>query len=528
MHGTSTSAAHESPLLNVTASANEAVRALVELACDCTGREAPPPALGSSPSDHALVEAIGQIERMKNSLDAAQSRLEVQLRHVRVRAEREAGLPVAKAGSGVGHEVGLARRISPAAAGNQLSLRRVLVESLPRTLALLEAGEISGWAAEEVSRAVVVLDDDERATVDAEIAARLPELTARGAGRVARAVADRLNAKAAVERVRRSTAQRTVTQRAAGEGMMRLTALLPTHEGVAAYAALAQAASAAKATGDQRSRGAVMADTLMQRVTGAAEGEVVPVEIHLLMTDTALLGDGADVALIDGHPIPGPVARNLALTGALFPETQLRDPDAAGAAPSAAQHRPDPGAAPAPMRWIRRLYADPVSGDLTAIDARRRAFSGQVRTFISARDQRCRGPWCDAPIRHVHHVHGYASGGETTPANGVGTCERLNHVAELPGWSTRISAEGGGGDLILTTPSGHSYRSSPPRLREELCAEPSVSNDAGDSAPPDERALDPRQPEGAGEEDFPYPPWQVVEEWFVPDSWIPVEDLEPF
>ena len=100
VHGTSTSAAHESPLLNVTASASEAVRALVELACDCTGHEAPAPALGSAPADHALVEAIGHIERMKNSLDAAQSQLEVQLRHVRVRAEREAGLPAAKAGSG--------------------------------------------------------------------------------------------------------------------------------------------------------------------------------------------------------------------------------------------------------------------------------------------------------------------------------------------------------------------------------------------------------------------------------------------
>ena len=38
---------------------------------------------------------------------------------------------------------------------------------------------------------------------NSEIAHRLPNLTARGAGRVARGIADRLNAEAAVARIRR-------------------------------------------------------------------------------------------------------------------------------------------------------------------------------------------------------------------------------------------------------------------------------------------------------------------------------------
>ena len=503
-------------------------------------------------SNHALIEAIGQIEQMKNALDAAQARLEVHLRSVRVQAERAAGIPAAKAGSGVGHEIGLARRISPASAGNQLSLRRVLVESMPRTVALLEQGEISGWAAEEVARAVLVLDDEERDTVDAEIAPRLPDLTSRGAGRVARGIADRLNAEAAVARIRRNTALRTVTQRAAGEGMMRLSALLPTHEGVAAYVALTQAAGSAKAQGDERSRGAVMADTLVQRVTGVGEGEIIPVEIQLLMTDATLLAGGNDVALIDGHPIPGPVARNLALTGSLLPDPPASPVVRPSAVPEESCPDADPGkrrpgidedrTEPRASRWLRRLYTDPVSGDLTAIDARRRAFTGHVRAFITARDQRCRGPWCDAPIRHVHHAQGYADGGGTTPENGVGTCERLNQVAELPGWSTRSSSgEGGTGDLTITTPSCHRYTSRPPRLQEELCVAPTRrrSEAAMSGTRPAETGssirVEPeilvRDADGTRvtdpPEDWWIPPPEVMQEWFVPEYWIPVEDLEP-
>lgn len=547
-----------SALLEPVAAAALAVRALVDEATRTTqapgeasrvtrasgGTTRPSQAFGvpstepMAVSDHALVEAIGQIEQMKNSLDAAQARLEVHLRSVRVHAERAAGIPAARAGGGVAHEIGLARHVSPSSAGNQLSLRRVLIESMPRTITLLEQGKISGWAADEVARAVIVLDDEERDAVDAEIAPRLPELTARGAGRVARGIADRLNAEAAVARIRRNTAQRTVTQRAAGEGMMRLSALLPTHEGVAAYTALTQAAGSAKAQGDERSRGAVMADTLVQRVTGVPAGAIIPVEIQLLMTDTTLLAGANDVALIDGHPIPGPVARNLALTGSLLPgpcaSPGARPPSPPGETCSDVElDRQDARA----TRWLRRLYTDPVTGDLTAVDSRRRAFTGHIRTFITARDQRCRGPWCDAPIRHVHHVRGYAAGGETTAQNGVGACERLNQVVELPGWSTKrahsTADATGAGDLTITTPSGHRYTSRPPRLHEELCVEPKRT-DAPRSIPAQhlsEPEILVRAADGTLVEDPPeewwIPPPEVMQEWFVPDSWIPVEDLEP-
>lgn len=132
-------------------------------------------------------------------------------------------------------------------------------------------------------------------------------------------------------------------------------------------------------------------------------------------------------------------------------------------------------------RWIRRLYTDPVTGELTAMDTRRRFFTGAVRRHILVRDQHCRTPWCDAPARHIDHVDRAAHGGATSVTNGAGHCERFNHVRELPGWDSWL--EGGtpasaadpdhhqdgplvGQVLRIVTPTGHEYTSQAPALRD--------------------------------------------------------------
>lgn len=194
------------------------------------------------------------------------------------------------------------------------------------------------------------------------------------------------------------------------ETMTHLSALLPAGQGVAAYAALSRAADTARAAGDARGRGQVMADTLVERVTGQASADNVSVEISLVMTDHPLgtathptdgppsrahHGGAADepAHLIGYGPVPAGVARDLA-----------RGTDAARV-------------------WVRRLYTDAGSGRLAAMDARRRCFQGQVRAEIVVRDQICRTPWCGAPIRHADHPLCVADGGETKPGNGQGLCE---------------------------------------------------------------------------------------------------------
>lgn len=86
--------------------------------------------------------------------------------------------------------------------------------------------------------------------------------------------------------------------------MTSLTALLPVAQGVAAYAALARAAETARSAGDERSRGQVMANTLVERVTGTPAG-ISGVEIQLVMTDRALLHADAEPAGFPGTaPLP--------------------------------------------------------------------------------------------------------------------------------------------------------------------------------------------------------------------------------
>jgi hypothetical protein len=63
-----------------------------------------------------------------------------------------------------------------------------------------------------------------------------------------------------------------------------LGARLPAQQGVAAYSALRRAADTARAAGDERGRGQVMADRLVERLTGQATADAVPREIHLVMT----------------------------------------------------------------------------------------------------------------------------------------------------------------------------------------------------------------------------------------------------
>ena len=71
--------------------------------------------------------------------------------------------------------------------------------------------------------------------------------------------------------------------------MSLLTGLLPVEQGVACLAALQAAATQSKADGDPRSKGQIMADTLVARLTGQATAENVGVEVGIQLPLAALL-----------------------------------------------------------------------------------------------------------------------------------------------------------------------------------------------------------------------------------------------
>lgn len=393
-----------------------------------------------------LIDLISCLERSQSMLAALQAEAEVHFRDRQLEQQDREKVSRRDRGRGIADQIALARKISPKVASDQLALHRVLVETLPCTLGALREGEISELASRRVAQAVLVLDDEDRAAVDQEIADELPTVTATRAGRIARARADEKDAQAAVKRHARAVNDRCVSIRPAPDAMVYVSALLPVHQGVSVFAALDQAASAQRSApgGDPRTRGQIMADTFVERATGQSVADGVPIEIELVMTDATLLGGADDTARIGDQLIPGAIARHLAL---------MTDGDA-----------PDEDRAPGDFRrWIRRLYADEPDGVVSRADARRRLFSGENRRLLKLRDQHCRTPYCDAPIRHIDHVVPYALGGETVLKNGVGHCARYNLAKELPGWKSEVTS---GGGLTITTPTGHQYRSSPPRMRQ--------------------------------------------------------------
>jgi hypothetical protein len=75
------------------------------------------------------------------------------------------------------------------------------------------------------------------------------------------------------------------------------------------------------------------------------------------------------------------------------------DPD-----PPPTDAEPDTGKAALAAVWLRRLYLSPDGRDLVAMDSRRRTFGGVLRQFLILRDQTCRVPWCEAPIRAMDHL----------------------------------------------------------------------------------------------------------------------------
>jgi hypothetical protein len=110
---------------------------------------------------------------------------------------------------------------------------------------------------------------------------------------------------------------------------------------------------------------------------------------------------------------------------------------------------------------VRRLYATPDTGRLIAMDSTRRVFPAGLARFIEVRDQFCRTPWWDAPIRHIDHALPHHQGGATSADNGNGLCAQRNYARQAPGWHTRPEP-GPRHTLRLTTPTGHTYRSTAP------------------------------------------------------------------
>jgi hypothetical protein len=155
--------------------------------------------------------------------------------------------------------------------------------------------------------------------------------------------------------------------------------------------------------------------------------------VQVGISDRALFGGDTAPATVTGYgPIPAEVARRMISAAAADPRSAAT---------------------------VRRLYRR--GGALVAMDSRARRFPKGLAAFIAARDQTCRTPYCDAPIRHVDHAHPHHRGGPTSAANGLGLCERCNYAKETPGWHVTTD-ETGAHTATFETPTGATCQSTAP------------------------------------------------------------------
>jgi hypothetical protein len=317
--------------------------------------------------------------------------------------------------------------VSPTEARQQLHIARDLAAGLDHVRSLFADGQLSDAQVRSVVRATSHLSSDDRSTVDQELASHpISTMGGKRLGNLARKIAAEVDPEGFLARATATRADRRVTLRPGRDGDAYLTARLPLEQAVACFAALLKAYKTASASPEPltRTEGQHMTDTLVERLTGQKHAEDVNVEIQVLIDVDDLVDPSSPLPVV----VPG--------------------------------HGPIPAAflsADGEKTWRRIVTRD---GIVIGGDSRSRTFTGTLADLIKMRDGgRCTEPFCDAPIRHIDHIHRWSDGGKTEFGNGRGLCAFHNLVRELRGWrATRH-----GPTTVTTTPTGHTYSSSAER-----------------------------------------------------------------
>lgn len=403
----------------------------------------------------ALIDAIRELENVKNAASAAQAKAEVLFEVVERTRQVQAGVRGSALGRGTVLAVALARRESQWTAGRHMASATRIVREMPLTLEACSNGVLTERRAAIIESGTEFLTREQRAAVDQAISGDPDTLEGMGDKELDAAVkhmAYELDSEAFTKRLRKAESERRVGLKPVADGMAELRALLPLKHGVAVLKSLTVVAESARSAGDKRTKGQLMADVLTHRLrthlpcagadadsdaVGCLTAAEADIHLDLIMTDRALFDGAADPAVLTGFsPIPAPAGRELLTSTA--GQAQV---------------------------WLRRLYTHPESNALMSMDSRNRLFTDTMKRFLFDQDQLCANPWCGAPIRDYDHVKSFISGGPTSIGNGQGLCQRCNLAKEVPGWSSEaVQGPDGRPGTVIRTPTGHSYNASRPVL----------------------------------------------------------------
>lgn len=394
----------------------------------------PLPDTAPGTAQEALAVLAG-IDHLRSSLSAVDASWQVIAEQRIRRDDQEQGLPVAKQGSGAAHEIGLARRVSPASSSFSLASARRLIQHMPATVESLWAGRLTERQASTVASSLDGADPSTCARIDQLIADHPETLQGKGHRELKsdlQTMIQRLEPETSRQRAERAARSRHVTMMPLADGMARVTAILRGIDAAGMMQALHTQAESLRAAGAKESVPALEADLLVDAVrtdvagdpSGDAARRPSPtpgLDVGIVITDTALLGRGDDIecAQLEGYgAIPAHIVTDT-LRGS--PPGHLRH---------AEHEHPDRDV----TAFYRRLYVGPGTGELIGMESRARLFPSGLARMIRWRDVTCRTPWCNAVIRQIDHAVPHSRGGATTYDNGQGLCVRCNLLKEHGGW----------------------------------------------------------------------------------------------
>ena len=218
-------------------------------------------------------------------------------------------------------EVAVACRVSPFHGRRRLHLARDLHLGLDHVRELFAAGELAETKVLKVVAATAHLDRDERAAVDQQLSVEsIERLGMRRVHDLMTRLAMKIAPEKAEAKARAARAGRHVRVRLAADGMANLVAHLHAEQAAACFGALHRAVHEHYVTADTvtRSRWQILADTLVERLTGQTTAGDVNVEVQLVMPVETLLDPTSPLpARIAGHgPLPVDIAKEMVATTA--------------------------------------------------------------------------------------------------------------------------------------------------------------------------------------------------------------------
>jgi len=393
-------------------------------------------------------------------------------------------------------EVACALHMAERTVLNLVEESRLLVHTLPATLASLGEGRISYRHARILVDQCAGLSAENRAELEAQMLPVAEGTTPGQFERRVRKAREVLDEESIKERHERSQADRAVFFEPAQDGMCWVTLYLAAAEGAAMYNRVVTQAMSLQTAEEPRTLPQLQADVFRDLILDAGPGagpagasamgsRGIKPDICLTVPVLSLLGRSDEPATLEGYgPIDIDTAKQLV-----------------GKAKS-----------------FVRILTHPETGAILSVGHKRYKAPADLQTVLRLRDVTCRFPGCNRLAIHcdLDHTDDWQFGGLTKYDNLEHLCPKHHAMKHEGGWKV-VQSTDGDGTLTWTSPAGRTYTtepetrigpapvgSGPPSLPEPPAPAPTLARDAtppGDVSP----AGDPPPQVGPDPSDDPPP-----------------------